>query len=39
MADIQALPEVIVELGRDIDRQFRPPALRSDKPRRSRSAK
>jgi glutamate/tyrosine decarboxylase-like PLP-dependent enzyme len=28
LADVQALPEIIVELGRDLDTQFRPKALR-----------
>jgi aromatic-L-amino-acid decarboxylase len=39
MADVQALPEIIVELGRDIDMQFRPSELASARSRPVRSAK
>jgi glutamate/tyrosine decarboxylase-like PLP-dependent enzyme len=39
MADVQALPEIIVELGRDLDMQFRPSELASARARPVRSAK
>ncbi|MDB4870773.1 MAG: Aromatic-L-amino-acid decarboxylase [Gemmatimonadales bacterium] len=39
LADVQALPEIIVELGRDLDMQFRPSELGSVRSRSSRSAK
>ncbi len=33
LADVQALPETIVELGRDLDKQFRPSEVRSGRSR------
>jgi glutamate/tyrosine decarboxylase-like PLP-dependent enzyme len=39
LADVEALPEIIVELGRDLDRQFRPSALEPARARSVRLAK
>jgi glutamate/tyrosine decarboxylase-like PLP-dependent enzyme len=39
LADVRALPEVIVEFGRDLDKQFRPSELGSGRSRSSRSVK
>jgi glutamate/tyrosine decarboxylase-like PLP-dependent enzyme len=39
LADVQALPEIIVGLGRDLDKQFRPSELESVRARPARSPK
>jgi glutamate/tyrosine decarboxylase-like PLP-dependent enzyme len=39
LADVRALPEIIVELGRDLDNQFRPAALEVVRSRANRPAK